>query len=63
MTESQGAWRRSTRCCSGACVEVRPAGSAIEMRDSKDPDGATLVFTRAEWIAFVEGVQAGEFDF
>jgi len=32
------------------------------MRDSKDPDGPKLVFTPAEWAAFVAGVRDGEFD-
>lgn len=32
------------------------------VRDSKDPAGAALVFTTAEWGAFTAGVRAGEFD-
>jgi hypothetical protein len=45
-------------------VEVGTAhdGSVI-VRNSKDQDGArSLAFTREEWIAFVRGVKAGEFD-
>jgi hypothetical protein len=34
----------------------------ITLRDPKDPDGPTLVFTPAEWEAFVAGVRDGEFD-
>jgi len=34
----------------------------ITLRDPKDPDGPTLVFTPAEWDAFVAGVRDGEFD-
>jgi hypothetical protein len=33
------------------------------IRDSKDPDGAVLVFTSAEWEAFAAGVTAGDFAF
>jgi hypothetical protein len=32
------------------------------MRDGSDPDGPVLVFTPAEWEAFVAGVRDGEFD-
>ena len=34
----------------------------ITLRDPKDPGGPTLVFTPAEWEAFVAGVRDGEFD-
>ena len=34
----------------------------ITMRDAKDPNSPTLVFTPAEWDAFVAGVKDGEFD-
>jgi hypothetical protein len=32
------------------------------VRDSKDQAGPILVFTPAEWSAFVAGVKGGEFD-
>ncbi len=34
----------------------------IKIRDAKNPDGPKLVFTPAEWQAFVAGVKDGEFD-
>jgi len=34
----------------------------VAIRDSKSPGAATLVFTLAEWEAFVGGVRRGEFD-
>lgn len=34
----------------------------ILMRDGKHPEGPVLVFTPAEWDAFVGGVKDGEFD-
>ncbi|WP_326821213.1 DUF397 domain-containing protein [Streptosporangium sp. NBC_01756] len=68
-------WRKSSRSGSsgGNCVEVAVVdapgtghkadlGSLHVLRDSKDPDGAKLFFTRAEWDAFVAGVKLGEFD-
>ncbi|WP_433224752.1 DUF397 domain-containing protein [Microtetraspora malaysiensis] len=34
----------------------------VGVRDSKDKGGPVLVFTPAEWDAFIRGVNAGEFD-
>jgi Domain of unknown function (DUF397) len=61
-----GAWRKSS-FSGGAgglnCVEVALlAGGGAAVRDSTDPDGAVLVFTGAEWAAFLAGVRAKEFD-
>jgi hypothetical protein len=66
MTDLAGAvWRKSSRSNGngGDCVEVAdlPDGSRA-VRDSKDRSGPTLLFTPAEWQAFVEGVKLGEFD-
>lgn len=35
---------------------------AVALRDSKDPTGPVLVFTSAEWAAFLAGAKDGEFD-
>ncbi|HEY9408004.1 MAG TPA: DUF397 domain-containing protein [Jiangellaceae bacterium] len=45
------------------CVEVAalPDGGRA-VRDSKNPAGDILQFTAGEWIAFVKGARAGEFD-
>lgn len=32
------------------------------VRDSKDPDGAILSFTAAEWAAFLSALKAGDYD-
>ncbi|BCB87733.1 DUF397 domain-containing protein [Phytohabitans suffuscus] len=56
-------WRKSGRCESNTCVEVAMVGLDIAIRDSKQPDGPTLLFTRAEWDAFVGGVHDGDFLF
>jgi len=57
-------WRKSTRSgpFTDNCVEVAFVGEAIAVRDSKDPTGAVLLFTAAEWDAFVDGAKDGEFD-
>lgn len=57
-------WRTSSFSGdNGACVQLAtlPDGR-VAVRDSKAPDAATLVFTRTEMRAWVQGAQAGEFD-
>jgi hypothetical protein len=44
------------------CVEVALLPEEIAVRDSKDREGPVLVFTPAEWQAFLAGVRADEFD-
>lgn len=46
----------------GECVEVRQLAEGVQVRHSKNPDGDHLLFTTAEWDAFVGGVKIGEFD-
>jgi hypothetical protein len=57
------AWRKSSRCGTATCVEVAKIDDTYLIRDSKNPEVAALSFTKAEWEAFVEGVNAGEFRF
>ncbi len=57
-------WFKSTRSgpnCDN-CVEVAFVGEAIAVRASKNPAGPALIFTTAEWDAFVGGAKDGEFD-
>ncbi|GAB3206095.1 hypothetical protein GCM10027294_07250 [Marinactinospora endophytica] len=77
MDLSQARWRKARRSGNngGACVEVaalpgrdvavenkRGDDEVFVVRDSKNPGRPALVYTRAEWDAFVEGVKDGEFD-
>jgi hypothetical protein len=56
-------WRTSTRSGpDGNCVEVAKLDDAVAVRDSKRPTGPALMFTPAEWEAFISGVKEGEFD-
>jgi uncharacterized protein DUF397 len=57
---SQGAYRKSSRCGDGACVEVS-IGDRVLVRNSTTP-GKVVVFSKEEWRAFVAGVQVGEFE-
>lgn len=57
-------WRKSRASNpSGCCVEVAalPDGT-IAVRNSRDPGGPALVYTRAEVAAFLTGAKNGEFD-
>ena len=57
-------WRKSTASNpSGDCVEMADLTSGdVAVRNSRDPHGPALVYTRAEIRAFVAGAKAGEFD-
>jgi len=61
---SRAEWFKSSRSgpnCDN-CVEVAFVGGGIAVRDSKNPTGPALLFTAAEWDAFVGGAKEGEFD-
>jgi Domain of unknown function (DUF397) len=46
----------------GNCVEVAfLADGRIAVRNSRYPSGPALIFTRAEWDAFLGGAREGEF--
>ena len=58
-------WRKSRRSGpqGGNCVEVaRLADGQVAVRNSRHRDGPALVFTAAEWAAFVGGARDGDFD-
>jgi len=58
-------WRKSSFSggSSQECVEVAAlVNGSVAVRDSKDPSGPVLLFSQGEWIAFVQGVRAGEFE-
>lgn len=55
-------WRKSTFSESGNCVEVAFVAQAVLVRQSRDPSGPTLTFSKAEWAAFLVGVRNDEFD-
>ncbi len=57
-------WRKSSASNSqGACVELaRLASDEFAVRNSRNPEGPALIYTRAEIAALIEGVKQGEFD-
>ncbi len=57
-------WRKSGRSNpKGNCVELAQLGDGgIAVRNSRNPDGAALVYTRPEISAFIQGAKDGDFD-
>ena len=58
-------WFKSSFCGGGTgsnCVEVALLRDGVAVRDSKNPAGPALRFTPTEWLAFLAGARAGEFD-
>ena len=60
---SRASWRKSTRSSSEGqnCVEIAAnLPGIVAVRDSKNPDGAKLIFTSAEWTAFIHRVKRSQ---
>jgi hypothetical protein len=57
--QSRTQWRTPARSGSnGNCVEIAATGTAIAVRDSRDPHGPQLAFTPDRWKAFTTAVKA-----
>ncbi len=60
--ERQPRWKKSSRCESGACVEVRETDDGgVALRNSAAPH-RVLVFSAEEWGRFLAALKGGEFD-
>lgn len=57
-------WQRGSQAADpdAGHLEIAFVDEHIAMRNSADPDGPVLVFTPAEWDAFVLGAKDNEFD-
>ncbi|CAM3132238.1 DUF397 domain-containing protein [Stackebrandtia soli] len=57
-------WRRTTNLDgTPGKLEIGFADNGlVALRYAEEPDGTILIYTPAEWDAFVEGVKDGEFD-
>lgn len=67
MTTNRGGgpespWIKASRSTGGAnCVEMRRGAIGVDVRDSKDPDGAVLSFSAAQFAAWLDGADDGEY--
>jgi hypothetical protein len=61
---SDAAWRKSRHSAEErGCVETAfLSDGRVAVRDSKDRGVPALIYTRAEWVAFISGAKDGEFD-
>ena len=60
--EAAASWRKAQAGGgNGACAETASCRCGVRVRDSKDPDGPRLTFSRAEWAGFTAAIKAGEF--
>ena len=57
-------WRKAVASANnGGCFEMRETEDGfIAVRDSKDPDGPQLRFTKFELACMFDGVRNGEFN-
>jgi len=56
-------WRKSSLSGEGAsCVEMAFVDNDVAVRDTKDRDGGTLIFSRTEWNAFIGNIKNGKLD-
>lgn len=61
-TLAEAIWRKSSYSGSngGGCVDVADnLPGIVAVRDSKDPDGPVLTFSRAEWRTFTTALKTG----
>lgn len=56
------AWRRASGAGEVAVEVVSLAGVGVALRQGGWPDGPALLFSMAEWRAFLAGVDDGEFN-
>jgi hypothetical protein len=60
---SEPIWVRSPFSGDGTCVEItRLSEDEVGFRNSRRTADPALVFTQAEWDAFLVGVKHGSFD-
>lgn len=55
-------WKKSTASGGGNCLEAANTRTSVLVRDSKNPQGGVLTFSRPEWAAFLVSVRDGKFD-
>ena len=54
-------WRKSSASIGSNCVEIASSETLIHVRDSKNPGGPMLSFTRGAWLTFLAASRDGAF--
>lgn len=62
VSSALNGWRRSRACVGGECVEVARLGDGVAVRQNRGHLPGILYYSTDEWLAFVHGVKAGDFD-
>lgn len=64
MVKVRGPWVKSSESVQGNCVELAEIDGSndIALRNSRDPEGPVLIFTRSEIDALIKGAAAGDFN-
>jgi hypothetical protein len=52
-------WVKSNRCDTNACTEVADLGGEVGLRNSDDPDGPVVPFSKETWANFLAAVRDG----
>ena len=55
-------WYNASSNDGSSCVDVRMRKDGVDTRNSKDPEGPQVSYTKEEWAAFIEGAKSGKFD-
>jgi hypothetical protein len=55
-------WRKSSFSGVNECVVVAEVGQRVAVRNSNAPGAGTLLFTRSQMAAWIDGCKATEFD-
>ena len=56
-TAGELSWRTARNCDGGNCIRVATSKDKVTIGDSKNPDGPMLSYSRAEWVAFIDGIK------
>ena len=59
---AQTAFRQSSFCGTGECIEVAQRNGVIVLRDSTQPRGSMLNYAPEDWSSFVRRIKAGRLD-
>lgn len=63
LEPTQVVWRKSRHSKPDEdCIEVAVTNGSVWLRDSKNPEGPTVILSVATWNAFMSRARSGELD-